>query len=168
MVTILLTRRCGRVYPGRIFLCLSPLFVSSNLTSWLQRPTKTPVSLSGWEHLFGICAGGFLAVGCQVTQWERRQQSQPSPSCERCADEQVAQLETEENTSLWGTPAYFTDCGFISRLTGQPGEVAAPERIWRQSSCFLKRQEITLSLTGVGKLLILKIRNLIHSPFSRH
>ena len=118
MVTILLTRRCGRGCPGRIFLCLSPLFVSSNLTSWLQRPTKTPMSLLGWEHLFGICAGGFLAVGCQVTQWERRQQSQPSPSCERCADEQVAQLETEENTSLWGTPAYFTDCGFISRLTG--------------------------------------------------
>lgn len=50
----------------------------------------------------------------------------------------------------------------------QPAEVAAAERIWRQSSWFLKRQEITLSLTGVGKLLILKIRNLIHSLFSRH
>ena len=57
-------------------------------------------------------------MGCQVTQWGRGQQSQPSPSCERCADEQVAQSETEENTSLWGTPASFTDCGFIGRLTG--------------------------------------------------
>lgn len=57
-------------------------------------------------------------MDCQVTQWGRGQQSQPSLSCERCADEQVAQLETEENTSLWGTPAYFTDCGFVSRLMG--------------------------------------------------
>lgn len=41
-VTILLTRRCAGVWSERLFLLPSPDFLSSNLTSWLQRPWKHP------------------------------------------------------------------------------------------------------------------------------
>lgn len=110
---------------------------------------------SGWEHLFGICAGGFCYGVSSHAMGKKAAVSALAFLWALC-------WWTSGPIRNWrkyftvGAPAYLLTAALLADWQEQPAEVAAAERIWRQSSWFLKRQEITLFLTASWQVVDLE------------